>query len=60
VGQLVHPFISQVAQVEAQLWQALPLINVPALQLVQAKGEGVQVVQLVSRFRQETALLVGA
>lgn len=54
-----HPVESQVAQALGQFWQTVPFKKVPSVQFVQAKGEGLQVIQLDNKIRQETALLVG-
>ena len=54
-----HPVESQVAQVFGQFWQTLPFKKVPSVQFVQARGEGLQVIQLDNNVRQETAVFVG-
>jgi hypothetical protein len=59
VEHVMHPEELQVAQVLGQIWHTLPFKKVPEIQFVQARGEGLQVIQLDSKDRQETALLVG-
>ena len=59
VGQVRQPVMSQVAQVVGQFWQIVPLWNVPDWQELQARGDGLQIRQLVSKARQDTAVSVG-
>ena len=59
-GQVVHPKESHVAQVVAHREHTPPLKKVPLKQTVQAKGEGLQLVQLDNIVKHETALLVVA